>query len=48
MPFPADGLVYDYRLDDGGASRPPREKGEEEDEEDKKRGKAKVPRFKTW
>ena len=34
MPFPEDGLVYDYKLDDGGISRPP--KGDEEDEEDKK------------
>jgi len=41
MPFPEGGLVYDYRLDDGGVSRTA--KGEEEEEEDRKPvAKAKV------
>ena len=35
MPFPDGGLVYDYCLDDGGASRI----GEEEEEEEKKKTK---------
>ena len=35
MPFPSDGLVYDYRRDDGGVSRTGR--GEEDEEEDDKR-----------
>ena len=39
MPFPESGLVYDYRLDDGGASKT--RKGEDEEEEEKKT-KAKV------
>ena len=34
MPFPEAGLVYDYKLDDGGASEMHR--GDEEEEEDKK------------
>ena len=33
MPFPPGGLVYDYRLDDGGVSKVG--KGDEEEEEDK-------------
>lgn len=33
MPFPEKGLVYDYRLDDGGASKT--RTGEDEEEEDK-------------
>ena len=33
MPFPDEGLVYDYRLDDGGASKT---KEDEEEEESKK------------
>ena len=41
MPFPEGGLVYDYRLDDGGVSRTA--KGEEEEEEERKPvAKAKV------
>jgi hypothetical protein len=39
MPFPEDGLVYDYSLDDGGASRI----GEEEEEEEKKKTKVCTP-----
>ena len=35
MPFPEGGLVYDYSLDDGGASRI----GEDEEEEEKKKTK---------
>ena len=42
MPFPADGLVYDYRLDDAGISQPALE--EEEEEELKSR---KVPHHKS-
>ena len=42
MPFPEGGLVYDYSLDDGGASRI----GEEEEEEEKK--KTKVPTHYTF
>ena len=34
MPFPSKGLVYDYQLDDGGASG--RNKGDDDDEDDKK------------
>ena len=40
MPFPEGGLVYDYRLDDGGVSRTT--KGEDEEEEKKPVAKAKV------
>ena len=36
MPFPEGGLVYDYRLDDGGVSKT----GEEEEEEEQKKTKA--------
>ena len=36
MPFPESGLVYDYRLDDGGVSRT----SEDEDEEEHKKTKA--------
>lgn len=35
MPFPDNGLVYDYRLDDGGASKTK----EDEDEEETKKAK---------
>ena len=35
MPFPEGGLVYDYRLDDGGVSKT----GEEEEEEEQKKTK---------
>lgn len=35
MPFPEGGLVYDYRLDDGGVSKI----GEEEEEEENKKKK---------
>ena len=38
MPFPDDGLVYDYRLDDGGASKTK----EDEDEEETKKAKVKI------
>ena len=34
MPFPSKGLVYDYQLDDGGASG--RSKGDDDDDDDKK------------
>ena len=40
MPFPEGGLVYDYRLDDGGVSRTT--KGEDDEEEKKPVAKAKV------
>lgn len=39
MPFPEDGLVYDYRLDDGGASRT---KGDDDEEDDKKKKKTSI------
>ena len=39
MPFPEGGLVYDYTLDDGGASRI----GEDEEEEEKKKTKVCTP-----
>ena len=39
MPFPEGGLVYDYTLDDGGASRI----GEDEEEEEKKKTKVRTP-----
>ena len=38
MPFPEGGLVYDYSLDDGGASR----KADAEEEEEKKAKKTSV------
>ena len=31
LPFPGEGLVYDYRLDDGGISRMGKSEDEEED-----------------
>lgn len=34
MPFPVDGLVYDYKLDDGGVSVV--KKGDDDEEDDKK------------
>ena len=34
LPFPTEGLVYDYRLDDGGISHTG--KSEDDEEEDKK------------
>ena len=45
MPFPEGGLVYDYRLDDGGASKT--KKGDEEEEDEKKKKKA-VIRWVGW
>lgn len=30
MPFPAEGQVYDYRLDDAGLTLPPQDDDEEE------------------
>ena len=41
MPFPEGGLVYDYSLDDGGASRI----GEDEEEEEKKKTKVRNTPF---
>ncbi len=46
MPFPSEGLVYDYRLDDGGLSGTGR-RGEEEEEEEKKPTRTKV-QFVLW
>lgn len=43
MPFPDDGLVYDYRLDDGGASKTK----EDEDEEETKKTKVEGLRMST-
>ena len=40
MPFPPGGLVYDYRLDDGGVSKVG--KGDEEEEEDKTKFKVTI------
>lgn len=40
MPFPEEGSVYDYRLDDGGASKT--KKGEDEEEDDKKKTKSQI------
>ena len=37
MPFPAHGLVYDYNLDDAGASSRPDKDDVEEDDQDKNR-----------
>lgn len=37
LPFPEKGLVYDYRLDDGGISST--RKSDDDDEEDKKKKK---------
>ena len=31
LPFPSEGLVYDYRLDDGGISRMGKSDDDEED-----------------
>ena len=39
LAFPEEGLVYDYRLDDGGVSRTG--KSDEDEDEDKKS-------FKVW
>ena len=38
MPFPEGGLVYDYRLDDGGVSKT----GDDEEEEEHKKTKASI------
>ena len=35
MPFPEEGQIYDYRLDDGGVSKT----GEDEEEEENKKTK---------
>ena len=37
LPFPEKGLVYDYRLDDGGISSA--HKSDDDEEEDKKKKK---------
>ena len=44
LPLPEGGLVYDYRIEDGGlfCSTGPGKKGEEEEEEEKGKGKTKV------
>ena len=42
MPFPEGGLVYDYSLDDGGASRKADAEEEEEKKEEKKAKKTSV------
>ncbi len=39
MPFPRDGLVYDYKLEDGGVSQTTRE---DDDDDDDTRAKSKV------
>ena len=39
LPFPTEGLVYDYRLDDGGISHTGKS---EDDEEDDKKSSFKV------
>lgn len=35
MPFPEGKLVYDYRLDDGGVTRPRKEEDMEEEDKNK-------------
>ena len=44
LPLPEGGLVYDYRIEDGGlfCSTGPGKKGEEEEEDEKAKGKTKV------
>ena len=44
LPLPEGGLVYDYRIEDGGlfSTAGPGKKGEEEEEEEKSKGKTKV------
>lgn len=44
LPIPEEGLVYDYRIEDGGlfGSAGQGKKGEEEEEEEKAKGKTKV------
>ena len=42
MPFPEGGLMYDYSLDDGGASRI------REDEEEEEKKKTKVRTYPIW
>ena len=39
LPFPSEGLVYDYRLDDGGISR----MGKSDDDEEDVKKSFKVP-----
>ena len=36
MPFPEEGLVYDYQLDDAGISLPAMEEDEEEENKSRK------------
>ena len=38
MPFPEEGLVYDYQLDDAGISLPAMEEDEEEENKSRKVG----------
>ena len=42
LPFPSEGLVYDYRLDDGGISHTG--KSDDDEEEDKKSFKVTLTR----
>lgn len=44
MPFPSEGLVYDYRLDDGGLSQTGK-KGDDDEEEEKRTTKTKVQTY---
>ena len=37
MPFPEEGLVYDYKLEDGGVNQTHKEGDEDEDEDKKSR-----------
>ncbi|XP_064629143.1 dynein axonemal heavy chain 1-like isoform X2 [Lineus longissimus] len=44
LPFPDEGLVYDYRLDDGGISRP----GSDDDEEEGENKDKKPVQWGSW
>ena len=43
MPFPESGLVYDYKLDDGGITKTAADDDEDEDEAEGKKQKVNYP-----
>ena len=43
MPFPEAGLVYDYKLDDGGITKTAADDEEDEDEAEGKKQKVNYP-----